>query len=56
MAGRLAGRKHMRMSGYAARVISVGWTADCRWLATSGALQRAIRDGSTLRQRQYFVG
>src|ERR1700722_16197161 len=36
---RLADRKHMRMSGYAARVISVGWTLGGRWLATSGSDQ-----------------
>jgi WD40 repeat protein len=36
---RLADRKHMRMSGYAARVTSLGWTAGGRWLATSGAPQ-----------------
>lgn len=36
---RLADRKHMRMSGYAARVTSLGWTVGGRWLATSGAPQ-----------------
>ena len=36
---RLADRKHMRMSGYAARVTSLGWTAGGDWLATSGAPQ-----------------
>jgi WD40 repeat protein len=36
---RLTDRKHMRMSGYAARVTSLGWTADGDWLATSGAPQ-----------------
>ncbi len=36
---RLADRRHMRMTGYAARVTSLGWTADGRWLATSGANQ-----------------
>jgi hypothetical protein len=36
---RLVDRKHMRMSGYAARVTSFGWTAGGRWLATSGATQ-----------------
>jgi WD40 repeat protein len=36
---RLADRKHMRMSGYAARVTSLSWTADGEWLATSGAPQ-----------------
>jgi WD40 repeat protein len=36
---RLADRQHMRMSGYAARVTSFGWTVGGRWLATSGANQ-----------------
>ena len=36
---RLADRQHMRMSGYSARVTSVGWTAGGDWLATSGATQ-----------------
>jgi WD40 repeat protein len=36
---RLADRKHMRMSGYAARVTSFGWTLGGRWLATSGSTQ-----------------
>ena len=36
---RLADRKHMRMSGYAARVTSFGWTLGGRWLATSGSDQ-----------------
>ena len=36
---RLADRKHMRMSGYAVRVTSLGWTAGGDWLATSGAHQ-----------------
>jgi len=36
---RIADRKHMRMSGYASRVTSLGWTADGDWLATSGAPQ-----------------
>jgi WD40 repeat protein len=36
---RLVDRKHMRMSGYAARVTSLSWTADGEWLATSGAPQ-----------------
>jgi WD40 repeat protein len=34
---RVVDRKHMRMSGYAARVQSIGWTAGGGWLATSGA-------------------
>jgi WD40 repeat protein len=36
---RLADGKHMRMSGYAARVTSLAWTAGGHWLATSGAAQ-----------------
>jgi WD40 repeat protein len=36
---RLADRQHMRMSGYAARVTSLGWSLGGRWLATSGASQ-----------------
>ena len=36
---RIVDRRHMRMSGYAARVTSVGWTVGGRWLATSGATQ-----------------
>ncbi|MGI8525760.1 MAG: WD40 repeat domain-containing protein [Pseudolabrys sp.] len=33
---RLADTKHMRMSGYSARVRSTSWTADGKFLATSG--------------------
>jgi WD40 repeat protein len=36
---RLVDAKHMRMSGYSARVRSFGWTAGGRWLATSGSDQ-----------------
>jgi len=36
---RVVDRQHMRMSGYAARVTSFGWSAGGRWLATSGATQ-----------------
>jgi WD40 repeat protein len=36
---RLVDRKHMRMSGYATRVTSFGWSVGGRWLATSGATQ-----------------
>jgi WD40 repeat protein len=36
---RLVDRQHMRMSGYAARVTSLGWTAGQCWLATSGSSQ-----------------
>jgi WD40 repeat protein len=36
---RLADRKDMRMQGYAARVRCLDWTADGKWLASSGATQ-----------------
>jgi WD40 repeat protein len=36
---RLADSRHMRMSGYAAKVRSMAWTAGGRWLATSGSDQ-----------------
>jgi WD40 repeat protein len=36
---RLVDSKHMRMSGYAARVTSFGWTTGGRFLATSGSNQ-----------------
>jgi WD40 repeat protein len=36
---RLADRKDMRMSGYASRVRSLGWTVGGKWLATSGSNQ-----------------
>jgi WD40 repeat protein len=36
---RLVDRQHMRMSGYAARVTSYGWTPGGKWLATSGSTQ-----------------
>jgi WD40 repeat protein len=36
---RVADRKDMRMSGYSARVRSLDWSADGRWLATSGSEQ-----------------
>jgi len=36
---RLADSHHMRMSGYSARVRSLGWTADGKWLASSGSEQ-----------------
>ncbi|HEX4765508.1 MAG TPA: WD40 repeat domain-containing protein [Lichenihabitans sp.] len=34
---RLADGKHMRMSGYPAKVRSMSWSPDGKWLATSGA-------------------
>jgi len=36
---RLVDGKHMRMSGYSAKVRAMAWTADGKRLATSGALQ-----------------
>ncbi|MCC6778126.1 MAG: WD40 repeat domain-containing protein [Hyphomicrobiales bacterium] len=36
---RLEDRKDMRMSGYGARVRSLSWSADGKWLATSGSNQ-----------------
>jgi len=38
-AWRLSDRKDMRMSGYGARVRSLGWTVGGKWLATSGSTQ-----------------
>jgi len=39
---RLADRQHMRMSGYAARVMSLSWSASGHWLATAGASQPVL--------------
>jgi WD40 repeat protein len=36
---RVVDRKHMRMSGYSGKVRSLGWTADGKWLASSGSEQ-----------------
>ncbi len=36
---RLTHGKHMRMSGYSAKVRSMSWTADGKWLATAGSEQ-----------------
>src|SRR5439155_21438660 len=36
---RLADRKDMRMQGYTARVRSLDWTADGKWLASGGTTQ-----------------
>ena len=36
---RLVDRKDMRMQGYGARVRSLDWSADGKWLATSGSTQ-----------------
>jgi WD40 repeat protein len=47
---RLEDRKHMRMSGYTAKVRSLDWSADGKWLASSGSEQLILwpfqgRDG-----------
>ena len=52
---RLADSKHMRMSGYSARVRSLSWTADGEFLATSGSEQLILwpfdgKDGPMGRQ------
>src|SRR5262249_7624044 len=39
---RLLDRQHMRMSGYAARVMSLSWSTGGDWLATSGAAQLVL--------------
>lgn len=54
---RLDDRKDMRMSGYAARVRSMSWTADGKWLATSGSNQVVLwpfqgKDGPMGKQPQ----
>jgi WD40 repeat protein len=57
---RLADRQHMRMSGYAARVTSIGWTPGGHWLATSGATQLILwpfqtKDGPMGKQPLLFA-
>ena len=52
---RIADGKHMRMSGYSARVRSLSWTADGDFLATSGSEQLILwpfdgKDGPMGRQ------
>jgi len=52
---RLADAKHMRMSGYSARVRSLSWTSDGEFLATSGSEQLILwpfdgKDGPMGRQ------
>src|SRR5215813_7591044 len=39
---RLVDSKHMRMSGYSAKVRSMSWSAGGKWLATSGAPQLIV--------------
>jgi WD40 repeat protein len=52
---RIADEKHMRMSGYSTRVRSLSWTADGKFLATSGSEQLILwpfdgKDGPMGRQ------
>ena len=52
---RISDGQHMRMSGYSARVRSLGWTADGDFLATSGSVQLILwpfdgKDGPMGRQ------
>src|SRR6516162_6526569 len=39
---RLVDRQHMRMSGYAAQVMSLSWSVGGHWLATAGASQPVL--------------
>jgi WD40 repeat protein len=39
---RLADGKHMRMTGYSGKVRAMAWTADGKWLATSGATELVV--------------
>ena len=55
---RLPEGQHMRMSGYSARVRSLGWTADGEFLATSGSEQLILwpfdgKDGPMGRQPKH---
>jgi WD40 repeat protein len=57
---RIADSKHMRMSGYSARVRSLSWTADGDFLATSGSEQLILwpfdgKDGPMGRQPQLLA-
>ena len=57
---RLADDKHMRMSGYSAKVKSLSWTAGGKWLATSGSTQIILwpfqaKDGPMGKQPQLLV-
>jgi WD40 repeat protein len=57
---RIADQKHMRMSGYSARVRSLSWTADGGFLATSGSEQLILwpfdgKDGPMGRQPQLLA-
>ncbi len=57
---RTADAKHMRMTGYSARVRSFGWTASGKWLATSGSEQLVLwpfqsKDGPMGKQPQMYA-
>jgi WD40 repeat protein len=57
---RLVDDKHMRMSGYSAKVKSLSWTAGGKWLATSGSTQLILwpfssKDGPMGKQPQLLV-
>ena len=57
---RIADAKHMRMTGYSARVRSCGWTASGKWLATSGSEQLVLwpfqsKDGPMGKQPQMYA-
>jgi len=58
---RVVDAKHMRMSGYSARVRSFGWTVGGKWLATSGSEQLVLwpfqgKDGPMGKQPKMFAG
>ena len=57
---RIADAKHMRMTGYSARVRSFGWSASGKWLATSGSEQLVLwpfqsKDGPMGKQPQMYA-
>ena len=57
---RLADSKHMRMSGYAAKVRSMDWSTGGKWLATSGSTQLILwpfsgKDGPMGKQPQMLA-
>ncbi|MBM3528195.1 MAG: WD40 repeat domain-containing protein [Alphaproteobacteria bacterium] len=57
---RVVDAKHMRMSGYSARVRSFGWTAGGKWLATSGSEQLVLwpfqgKDGPMGKQPRMYA-
>lgn len=57
---RLSDHKDMRMSGYGGRVRALDWTADGKWLATSGSTQLVLwpfqgKDGPMGKSPQMFA-